>query len=105
MYGPLGESALEAHHAVTVISEMQDLEAVSADHIISHSIAGTSAESIRQLRMRMKSPSMEPEDLILKMEAHGLPETASELPDYVGLLQLRYLGGGQKGGWNARLFA
>lgn len=68
---------------------MSDIEVVSADHLLSHTISQAptnAAACIRNMRLRLNKPELTAEDLILKMEGQGLAETAAELADYAPLL-------------------
>ncbi|MEM9477027.1 MAG: PIN domain-containing protein [Pseudomonadota bacterium] len=66
-----------------------DIEVVTADHLIAHTVAlapTRAVASIRRMRKRLNKPSFDAEQLLLKLESHGLPEAASELSEYADLL-------------------
>lgn len=69
-----------------VVLEKYNLEARSADEFIADTIAldeGKAIAVVRELRERLKIPSMEPEIYIKSLESRGLLETASLLTDHI----------------------
>jgi predicted nucleic acid-binding protein len=64
-----------------------NLEARTADEFIADTIAleeGLAIPAIRNMRLRLKRPDMEANDLLRSFEAHGLFETASVLTPHIG---------------------
>lgn len=64
-----------------------NLEARTADEFIADTIAleeGLAIPAIRNMRLRLKRPEMEANNLLRSFEAHGLFETASVLTQHVG---------------------
>ncbi|MGY3621527.1 PIN domain-containing protein [Bradyrhizobium sp. USDA 10063] len=76
------------HFPAAILSGL-NMEAKSADAFIADTIAldeGLAIVAIRQMRERLKKPSMTAEALLLRMEAAGLLETADLLKPYVDSL-------------------
>lgn len=71
------------------IMDSHEIEAVSADHFFSHTIALAEPEAVfhlSRMRKRLKSPEFTPDAFVLRCEQVGLPETASILNEYLPLL-------------------
>jgi predicted nucleic acid-binding protein len=89
-------AAIKTQAAMIVTENLKDfpvahlsalnMEAKSADAFIADTIAldeGLAIAAIRQMRERLKKPSMTAEALLLRMEAAGLLETADLLRPYI----------------------
>lgn len=64
-----------------------NLEARTADEFIADTIAleeGLAIPAIRDMRLRLKRPEMDANDLLRSFEAHGLFETVSVLTQHIG---------------------
>lgn len=92
-------AALKTQAAVIVTDNLSDfparivepfgIEACTADSFIANTISldeGRAISAIQQMRSGFRSPAVTTEDLILKMEAQGLIDTADVLRPYLELL-------------------